>query len=947
MRCSIFLVTILSLAAVSCTEEKTPVESVDPFIGTGFHGHTYPGATAPYGLVQLSPDTRNTTWDGCSGYHESDTTIMGFSHTHISGTGCADLGDFLFTPGIGKISPMRFSHKDETASPGYYRVRFPEPGITAELTATPHTGIHRYTFTGKGERLILIDLHHTIGGCNPDSISFEAVSETAVRGGRHVTGWSPNRYVHFSASFSVPFTGCTPDGQDRWLLAFPEDTEEITVSVGLSTADTEGAERNRLAEVGDKDFDTVRAETRMLWAGHLGKIKVEGGTAERRTIFYTALYHVMVSPNRMSDLDGRYRNHSLEIAQAPDGRAFCSTLSLWDTFRSWNPLQTMIDPQLVEDMVFSMLDMYDCDGVLPKWPLGAGDTECMIGYHTIPVIADAWLRGIRGFDGEKALKAMVESSNADPSSKYYNEYGYIPFDLKSESVSTTLEFAYDDWCIAKMAEALGHGDIAAEYYLRSLRYRNLFDASTGFFRGRDTEGNWHTPFNPSGSSRDFTEAIPWQYRFFVPHDVSGFRQLTGGTEATEAALDSLFTYELPEGNSDIGDMTGLVGHYAHGNEPSHATTYLYNWTGNPSDSQIRVRQMLDEMYGAGPEGICGNEDCGQMSAWYVLSALGIYPVCPGTGEFVFAAPVFKKAVVTLGNGRELTITADHPERPYISEVLWNGKPVDKLFIRYETLMEGGELSFKLSGTPDHGRDGLQEPYSLTEGGLVSVPYLTGNPSLYQGTFQVRLGCRTEGASIRYTMDGTEPTEESPLFEEPFGITGDCVISARAFLEGMAPSPLLRLHAIPAVQRKALNVPNPRPGCLYTYHTGNFSCTADVVASKVAGKGGMPSPSVKDAPDEDHFGYIFTGFLDVPSEGIWEFFISSDDGGVLMVDGEKVVDNDGSHSAYTTTGRIPLDKGLHSFKLLYLEDYEGQVLSWGWKGPSDTKFSRIPETAIYH
>ena len=955
MRIPLLSLAAVLLAAFSCTDEKTPVDFVDPFVGTGFHGHTYPGATAPFGMVQLSPDTRNTGWDGSSGYHYSDDTILGFSHTHLSGTGCADLGDFLFTPAIGDVpvkdgayavDPLPFSHQDETASPGYYRVRFPERGIAAELTAGPHTGVHRYTFNGKGKRHVLIDMRHNIGETSPRDVFLQAVGDTLVQGGRIVDGWTHDRHVFFSARFSVPFTDCKTEGGDRWLLSFPEDVEELTVAVGLSSVDTDGAAHNRLAEA-SLDFDEVRANTRWRWAQQLGQVAVEGGTPAQRTTFYTALYHTMVTPDLMTDLDGRYRNHRQEVAQAPPVHDYYSTLSLWDTFRSWNPLQMLLHPKLVDDMVFSLLDMYDCDGRLPLWPLGSADTYCMIGYHAIPVIADAWLHGVGTFDGEKALAAMVASSNLDPSSDLYNAYGYIPADRKAESVSTTLEFCYDDWCIARMAESLGHKDLADEYDARALRYRNLFDASTGFFRGREADGNWRVPFSPVGTSRDFTEAIPWQYRFFVPHDMAGFTTLMGGVEATRAALDSLFTHEERGPGVKISDITGLVGEYAHGNEPSHATAWLYNWLGNPAGTQKWVRHMLDEMYAPTPEGISGNEDCGQMSAWYVLSALGIYPVCPGTGEFVFAAPLFPKATISLWNGKKLTILADHPERPYVSEVAFNGKPLEKSYVTFDELMQGGELSFTLSATPDPGRDGLPAPYSLSDGRFVSKPFLEGDPRYFDGAFQAKLGCRTEGATIRYTLDGSEPTEASPLYEGPFAIDKDCILLARAFKEGLAPSSLFRVHAFPTVWREARKLSGLKPGCRYTYHRGEFTCTADVTASPVVARGEMPAPSIKDAPDEDHFGYVFEGYLDIPEDALWNFAISSDDGAVLYVEGERVVDNDGSHSAFTTTGLIPLKKGLHPFRLVYLEDYEGQSLFWSWKAPDAERFTRVPETAIYH
>jgi len=956
MRHYLLSVATVLFATVACSDKVTPVEAVDPFVGTGFHGHTYPGATVPFGMVQLSPDTRNVGWDGCSGYHYSDDAILGFSHTHLSGTGCADLGDFLFTPAIGDVEvrdgayavdPLPFTHKDEMASPGYYRVRFPERGITAELTAGSHSGVHRYTFTGKGDRHLLIDLYHNIGECKPRDIFFEAVADTCVRGGRVVDGWTQNRHVNFTAHFSVPFTDCRTEGKDRWLLTFPADVEELTVSVALSSVDVDGAEHNWRFEVGNRDFDEIRASARWEWARQLEKVQVEGCTPERRRMFYSSLYRTMVTPNRMSDLDGRYRNNRDDVVQAPPTSDFYSTLSLWDTFRSWNPLQLLMNPKLVEDMVFSLLDMYDCDGRLPMWPLYSADTHCMIGYHAVPVIADAWLHGIRSFDGERALAAMVATSDSDPSSRLYQAYGYIPADRKAQSVSTTLEFAYDDWCIARMAESLGHRELAEEYDARALRYRNLFDAGSGFFRGRETDGNWRAPFSPIASSRDFTEAIPWQYRFFVTHDFAGFTQLMGGEEAMHAALDSLFTYDARDASVDISDMTGLVGEYAHGNEPSHASAWLYNWLGDPASSQRRVRQMLDEMYAPTPEGICGNEDCGQMSAWYVLSALGLYPACPGTGEFLLAAPVFSKADIQLGNGSHLVIRADHPEYPYISAVTFNGKPVERQFVRYEELMQGGELSFTLSETPDHGRDGLERPYSLTAGDVVSTPYLVGNPRYFEGSYPGRLECRTEGASIRYTLDGSEPTENSPLYEGVFAIDRDCVLSAKAFKEGLQPSSTFRVHAFPTVYHEACKVAAPKPGCTYTYHQGAFTCTADVMASPAVSRGTMPAPSIEGAPDEDHFGYIFQGYIDIPADGLWYFALSSDDGSVLYVDGERVVDNDGSHSAFMTTGLIPLRKGLHAFSLPYLEDYEGQSLSWGWKAPGDKDFTPVPETAICH
>ena len=899
-------------------------------------------------MVQLSPDTRNRTWDGCSGYHYSDASILGFSHTHISGTGCADLGDFLFLPFIGKDIPISlpFSHDDEKACPGYYKVDFPKAGLTVELTATTRAGVHRYTFKGEGERHILIDAAYNIGETHPDRIFMDMEGDSVVKGGRHVSGWAPDRQIYFNAVFSVPFSSAEKLEGDRMLLTFPETTKEMTVSVGLSQVDTDGAARNLATEVGDKDFDTIRNEAFDTWAEALGAIKVEGGSKEDRTNFYSALYHTMIVPNRCDDVDGRYRDFSQEIATVPEGGAFYSTLSLWDTFRSWNPLMTFINVPLVNDMVFSLMDMADKGGRLPMWPLTSSDTECMIGYHAVSMMADAWLN-LHSFDYEEPFKAMIKASNTDASSESYNAYGYIPANIQAESVSKTLEFAYDDWCIYRMAEELGLEDIAKEYYSRARRYTALFDASTGFMRGRDSDGNWMPRFNPIGSSRDYTEGIPWQFRFFVPHDFNGLTALMGGKDAMVAALDSLFTYDERDPGTDIGDMTGLVGQYAHGNEPSHNMAYLYNFLGQPCKSQKLVRQLLQEMYSPTPEGISGNEDCGQMSAWYILSSLGIYPICPGTGEYVFTAPLFKRTVISLFGEEDLVITADHPEYPYIKSVTFNGEPVDAQFITFDRLRDGGELAFELSKEPVSDRDNLQAPYSMTAGDQVSMPYVTGDPVYYEGDFEVLLRSRTEGATIRYTLDGTDPDENAALFEKPFTINSDVIITARAFKDGLAPSEKMRVHAVPAVFLPSAKVSGLKHGCKYTYHTGLFSRTSDVRASRPVSSGLMESPSIKDATDEDHFGYVFTGYLDVPEDGIWDFALRSDDGALLEIDGKIVVDNDGSHAAYTATGRIPLKKGPHPFRLSYLEDYEGQSLFWAWKPQGGEKFERIPKDAVWH
>ncbi len=850
-------------ALVSCVGERGPADYVNVFCGTDFAGNTYPGATVPYGTVQLSPDTDAGL---CSGYHYSHDRILGFSHTHLSGTGCPDLGDFLVTPGIDSVTALPFSHQNEEARPGYYRVSFPERGMTAELTAWTHVGFHRYTFDRPGTRMIRIDANHCQGGwCKPSRVSIDQM-DGEVTASRRVTGWARDRDVYMNAVFSVPVLEVQQPEPGVMVLTFPPETKEVTMTVGVSGVAHDGAWANRMAEGNGISFDEARARAEARWADALGTIRVKGGPAD---VFYTNFYHTFLTPNRIDDMDGRYRDESGRNRQLPSGRHFYSTLSIWDTFRAWNPLQTLLDPTFVADLVNSMLDDYDCRGELPVWPLASDETKCMPGYHSVSVIADAWLHGIRDFDGEKALQAMIVSSNKrnGNASDLYNAYGYIPADLKAESVSQTLEFCYDDWCIARMAESLGHSDIAAQYDARSLRWRTLFDPETGFIRGKKTDGTWVTPFHPLKGSREYTEATPWHYRFFVPHDMAGLEALMGGRDALYGALDSLFTY-TPEGQKRLdAGIGGILGQYAHGNEPGQQMPFLFNWVGAPARTQEAVRTILTTMYSTAPDGICGNEDCGQMGAWYVLASLGLYPVCPGSGEYQLVAPLFQEAVVRLGNGNTLTIKANHPEYAYIADVTLNGKTVPRNYLTYEEIMGGGELSFRLSAKPSHDRDGLPAPYS-----------------------------------------------------QPRTLQED------------------RSAAAPAVWK---------PGCWFTYHTANFKRVDQIEGDPPEDFGIMQAPSIDGAPAEDHFAYMFSGFIDIPEEGTWQFRTVSDDGSALYIDGFTVVENDGSHTPVTADGQISLTKGKHAFKLLYFDDEGGQTLSWAWKAPSARAFAPVPADRLFH
>ena len=952
---------LLALAALGCSPRSAdPVDYVNPFIGTGFHGHTYPGATTPFGMVQLSPDTRAGNWDACAGYHYSDTTIDGFSHTHLSGTGCADLADILFHPTTREIvihdgecvlQPYFFSHDDERASCGYYAVTLPDVNIGVELTAAPRTGVHRYTFTGKGPRQVIVDLLHTVTEEKIDLCELRRTAPGELAGMRRTQGWVPNQYVFFAARFSEPFADVQLLGDKQAVLTFAPDVRTLTIAVGLSSVSVENARMNSLAEVPELDFDAVHARAVGQWRKALGDIVVEGGSRDEMTNFYTAQYHTKLTPNLMSDVNGEYRRHDQTVARMPEGESYYSTFSLWDTFRAWNPLQTLVDTALVNDMIRSMLDMYDSTGELPIWPLASGETGTMIGYHAVSVIADAYLKGIRGYDADKALEAMIRSSNINKKgSDYYTVQGYIPSNIKRESVSCTLEYAYDDWAIARMAQAMGRDDVFGEYARRALNYVNVFDGSTCFFRGRQSDGNWSAPFEEFATGRDYTEATPWHYRFFVPHDVNGLIQLFGSREAFIREMDRLFTLESDEMQLDVSDVTGLMGQYAHGNEPSHHMAYLYNYVGQPWKTQELTRRLLHEMYAPTPEGIIGNEDCGQMSAWYVFSSLGFYPVCPGSNEFALTAPQFPKAVVRLANGRTLTVTADNPRRSvYIASVTLDGKPIDRNYITYDELMQGGELHFALRPRPDYerGTDDAAAPHSLTRGEAVSIPYTTQNVSLFAEPLAVALATTTAGAEIRYTLDGSEPTEASALYAAPVPVDRSLTLKAKGFKPGAAPSRTLTLEAEKAVFRKGAPAGETamRPGVAYSYYEGVFSCVDDIRKGKYVSSGTMPAPSIAQAPQEDHFGYIFTGSILIPERGVWEFMTKSDDGSVLTIGDRKVVDNDGSHASVMATGRVALEAGLHPYTLLYFEDYEGQDLSWGWKAPGAEGFEAIPEANL--
>ncbi len=713
--------TVLSPANAA----KVDVNSfVNPFIGTGGHGHTYPGATVPFGLVQLSPDTGTRGWDWCSGYHDSDKKILGFSHTHLSGTGCGDLGDIMFSPTVGPIDvgikgnitncSSAFSAKEESAAPGYYSVKLHrDGGIFAELTATERVGVHRYTFPDADNANIIIDLTHGISD-EPIQLELNFVGDRKITGLRRSKGWARNQYVYFAAEFSQPFKAFGASTPESGMQAGSRKTagervcgyvtfktkrsQPLICKVALSTTSISGAEKNLKSEVTGMDFKAVKTAAEAKWRAALSKIAIAEAPREKLETFYTALYHSMLAPNLISDTDGQYRGSDGAIHR--DGKfATYSTFSLWDTFRAEHPLLTIVRPDLINAFITSMLHQAgdQKSHTLPIWPLYGCETFCMIGYHSFPVIAEAYRKGFRDWDAQTALKYMLENSLRNDS---WAARGYLAADEEEQSVSRTMEFSYDDAAVSQFAKERGDEADYKKFEKRSLNYRNLFDKSTKLARGRFSDGSWRNPFYPTRSTQpnDFTEGNAWQYTFFVPHDVPGLIAELGGKPGLVKKLNELFDQAASPDTEKVSDVSGAIGQYAHGNEPSHHIAYLYSYAGAPDQTIKRVRQIRDTLYTNKRDGICGNEDCGQMSAWYVFSALGFYPVNPIAGEYILGVPAFVRSTIKLENGHNMQIVAD-PKKRFINKVLLNGRPLHRVYITHKELLQGGTLEFIMSDRP--------------------------------------------------------------------------------------------------------------------------------------------------------------------------------------------------------------------------------------------------------
>jgi predicted alpha-1,2-mannosidase len=752
---------------------------VKPMVGTGGHGHTFPGAVLPFGMVQLSPDTRNDgSWDGCGGYHYSDSLIYGFSHTHLSGTGCSDLGDILLMPTMKKPSwdratfPAKFSHKSEKASAGYYSVKFKDDPITVELTATARVGFHKYTFAKEGSASVFLDLTHR------DKLlegEIKIINEKTVEVYRKSEAWAKNQYVYAHIEFSKAVTVNKNEKGNKAHFGFAVKKGEVVfVKVSISAVDYEGAKKNMESELSHWDFEKTKTEAAASWNEELSKIEVTTKNVNDLENFYTALYHCMIHPSINSDTDLRYRGNDLKIQQGKHDHY--TVFSLWDTFRGLHPLFTIIEQKRTNDFINSFLDIYNESGEMPVWELAGNETYCMIGYHSASVIADALSKGIGNFDTLALFNALVKSANANKFGiNKYAQKGYLSVEDEPESVSKTLEYAYDDWCIAQIAKSLKKQNEYNLYMKRSKNWTNLYDVETGFMRPR-FNGGWLAPFDPFEVNNHFTEANSWQYSFFVPQNIPALIQQAGGQKKFEEKLDLLFSTTNKTTGRSQDDITGLIGQYAQGNEPSHHMAYLYNYVGAPQKTQKIIWKILHEMYKPKPDGLCGNEDCGQMSAWYVLSSMGFYPVCPGTPQYAIGTCLFDEVKINLENGKGFTIITQRqkPDDFYISSASLSNNQFQKEMasLHYRDIMDGGTLKMNFVSDEKNITFGKNKNMLCALQKMMSAPVINA-PMIFKDSSTVKISTQSVLDKIYYSLNGG-PLK---LYENYFSIKTTSAVKA--------------------------------------------------------------------------------------------------------------------------------------------------------------------------
>jgi len=755
--------------------KKTPF--VNPFIGTGGHGHTFPGATAPFGMMQLSPDTRFDGWDGCSGYHYSDSIIYGFSHTHLSGTGVSDYGDLLIVPQIGKPNFLpgyknengygaKFSHSTEKASPGYYEVKLEKPNVNVRLTVNKRSGIHEYTFLENGKKVILLDLDHR------DELldsKFTIIDKQTISGYRISKAWAKEQHFYFYISIDVPFKKSihyTKDGKQKMALIFDKDVKKVLLKVGMSSVDEKGAQQNLESEISGFNFNATKRQVEALWEKELNRITFSSKNNDVMVNFYTALYHSFIAPNIFSDVDGRYRGRDLEVHSLENKSDEQYTVfSLWDTYRATHPLYTLTQVERTNSFINTFIRQYKEGGDLPVWELAGNETECMIGYHSVSVIADAYLKGIRDYNSLEALEAMISTANENEfGKKSFHEHGFINSSNEPESVSRSLEYAYDDFCINRM-----NNFMEKPYKFSSLtqfNFINTFDPSTKFMRARK-DGQWFSPFSPSEVNFNYTEANSWQYSLYTPHAVGVLENLMGGKNELASWLDRLFTTEFEIEGREQADITGLIGQYAHGNEPSHHMGYLYNYTNSNHKTAEVIDEILFNLYSNNPDGLSGNEDCGQMSSWYVLSAMGLYQIAPGNPYYDFGRPIASNIVLNLENGKKTIVKTIHNSKKakFIQKVEWNGEELKQSYISHQKLSTGGELIFYMGESPSIVYQKYKHAPTLSkiDSQFVALPFIVNEKNVFQDSILVQLDQVLNNQRIYYsTTEGKWKEYKNPI-----------------------------------------------------------------------------------------------------------------------------------------------------------------------------------------
>ncbi|MEN8194397.1 MAG: GH92 family glycosyl hydrolase [Bacteroidota bacterium] len=977
----LFTVALFLFFIASCKDASYQelTQYVDPFIGTDGHGHTFPGATVPFGMVQISPDTRMENWDGSSGYHYSDKTIMGFSQTHLSGTGAPEYCDILLMPTVGRVQMLvgdendsktgyrsSYNHDNEYASPGYYSVLLDDYDVKVELTSTARSGFHQYTFPASNNSNIIIDLQNRDRVINSE---IHIVNDNEISGYRRSTRWVKDQHVYFYAKFSKPFksfgiaindtlvdniTNAEGENIKAFISYDTNQNEKVLVKIGVSAVSIENAKMNLDEEIKSWDFDKIKNEANNTWNKHLSKIELEGGTEKQRRIFYTSFYHTAIVPNLFNDVDGSYRGVDLKVHNT-NGFTRYTLFSLWDVFRAQMPLYTILEPSRMNDFIRSFLAAYEHMGRLPHWEIWGTHSGSMIGHHSLPVILDAFTKGIRNYDIDLAYKAM---KNQVDKNGYYSRMGYIPADKGTGSVSIVMEYSYNDWCVAEMAKLLGKDEDHFIYQQRAQFYKNLYDSSTGFMSPKNTERNWVEHFDPAEGSEHFVEGNSYQYSLFAPHDVSELIKLIGGDKEFENWLDKLFTTKSKH-DENVIDASGLIGQYAHGNEPSHHMAYLYNYVGAAPKSQKIVNQILSTLYNDTPEGLEGNEDCGQMSAWYILSSIGFYPVNPGDTKYIIGAPLFDKVTINLENlpagqagGKQFIIEADgvSDENIYIQSCTLNGKPYTKSWFTHDEIVNGGKFVFTMGSTPNYnwGSSNEDRPSTPKLQPTVSMPYIVNLKNEFLNSTKIILGCDTDSAQIYYTLNGSEPTEKSNYYIKPIKVDRTTIVKFKAIKEGLLSSLTVTETLNKLEYEKFTNYDDTllQPGLKFKYYEANVMFVKELAVYKPKETGVISHFTIEDRRTDFEFGYEYKGYINVPKDGAYTFYNKTNDGSIFYLDGKEFINMDGGHPAYEASKTIALKKGIYKIGQKYFQMAGGFLNKVSWKGPGFKKME-IPSSKLFH